>query len=109
MLAYYVQWHMLEAWRELLFSDEDQQAKRTRDPVAPAERSPSALHKAETHTLDDGTEVHSFRTLLKELSTIVRNVCRRKQSADNEPTFTMVTTANAKQKRALDLLEAITA
>jgi transposase len=108
MLAYYVQWHMLEAWRELLFSDEDQQAKLTRDPVAPAERSPSALHKAATHTLDDGTEVHSFRTLLKELSTIVRNVCRRKQSADNEPTFAMVTTANAKQQRALDLLEAIT-
>jgi transposase len=108
MLAYYVQWHMLEAWRELLFSDEDKQAKRTRDPVKPAERSPAALHKAATHTLDDGTEVHSFRTLLKELSTIVRNVCRRKQPADNEPTFTMVTTANAKQKRALDLLEAIT-
>jgi transposase len=30
MLAYYVQWHMLEAWRELLFSDEDQEAKLTR-------------------------------------------------------------------------------
>lgn len=108
MLAYYVQWHMLEAWRELLFSDEDQQAHLTRDPVAPAERSPAALHKVATHTLDDGTEAHSFRTLLKELSTIVRNVCRRKQSPDTEPTFTMVTTANAKQQRALDLLEAIT-
>lgn len=108
MLAYYVQWHMLEAWRELLFSDEDQQAHLTRDPVAPAERSLSALHKAATHTLDDGTEVHSFRTLLKELSTIVRNVCRRQQSPDTEPTFTMVTTANAKQQRALDLLETIT-
>lgn len=36
------------------------------------------------------------------------NVCRRKQSPDNEPTFTMVTTANAQQQRALDLLEAIT-
>ena len=107
MLAYYVQWHMLEAWRELLFSDEDQQAKLTGDPVAPAERSPSALQKVATHTLDDGTEAHSFRTLLKELSTIVRNVCRRKQSPDNEPTFTMATTANAKQQRALDLLEAI--
>lgn len=23
MLAYYVEWHMLEAWRELLFSDEE--------------------------------------------------------------------------------------
>lgn len=108
MLAYYVQWHMLEAWRELLFSDEDQQAKLTRDPVTPAERSPAALRKAATHTLGDGSEAHSFRTLLKELSTIVRNVCRRKQSADNEPTFTMVTTASTKQKRALDLLEAIT-
>jgi len=109
MLAYYVQWHMLEAWRELLFSDEDQQARLTRDPVAPAQRSPAARHKASTHTLDDGTEAHSFRTLLKELSTIVRNVCRRKQSPDDEPTFTMVTTANAKQQKALDLLEAITA
>jgi transposase len=108
MLAYYVQWHMLDAWRELLFSDEDQQAHLTRDPVAPAERSPSALHKAATRTLDDGTGVHSFRTLLNELSTIVRNVCRRKQSPDTEPSFTMVTTANAKQQRALDLLEAIT-
>ncbi len=108
MLAYYVQWHMLEAWRELLFSDEDQQAHLTRDPVAPAERSPSALHKAATRTLDDGTEVHSFRTLLNELSTIVRNVCRRKQSPDTEPSFTRVTTANAKQQRALELLEAIT-
>lgn len=109
MLAYYVQWHMLEAWRELLFSDEDQQAKLTRDPVAPAERSPAALQKASSHLLDDGTEAHSFRTLLKELSTMVRNVCRRKQSLANEATFTMVTTANAKQQRALDLLEAIAA
>jgi transposase len=108
MLAYYVQWHMMEAWRELLFSDEDQQAKLTRDPVAPAERSPGALRKASTHKLDDGTEAHSFQTLLRELSTMVSNVCRRKQSPADEPTFTVVTTANAKQKRALDLLEAIT-
>jgi hypothetical protein len=43
MLAYYVQWHMLEAWRELLFSDQDQQVKQTRDPVAPAKRSTKAL------------------------------------------------------------------
>jgi len=107
MLAYYVQWHMLNAWRELLFTDEDQQAKLTRDPVALAKRSPTALQKASTHSLDDGTEAHSFRTLLRELSTIVRNVCRRKQSPDNEATFTMFTTANAKQQRALELLEAI--
>ena len=38
MLAYYVQWHMTQAWRTLLFCDEDQQARATRDPVAPAQR-----------------------------------------------------------------------
>ena len=76
MLAYYVLWHMREAWRPLLFCDEDQQAKATRDPVAPAERSASANHKAATHRLHDGTQVHSFTTLLKHLSTIVRNTCR---------------------------------
>ena len=39
MLAYYVEWHMREAWRALLFADEDQTAKPQRDPVAPATRS----------------------------------------------------------------------
>jgi transposase len=46
MLAYYVEWHMREAWRELMFADTDQQAKATRDPVAPARRSKAALAKA---------------------------------------------------------------
>ena len=27
MLSYYVQWHMTEAWRPLLFADEDQDSK----------------------------------------------------------------------------------
>jgi transposase len=42
LLAYYVQWHMLEAWRPLLFGDEDQAGKTSRDPVAPAKRSEPA-------------------------------------------------------------------
>ena len=41
MLAYYVKWHMMEAWRPLLFADEDQAAKTSRDPVAAAMRSPT--------------------------------------------------------------------
>ena len=49
MLAYYVQWHMMEAWRELLFFDEDQDAKATRDPVAPAKRSPAAMYLSLIH------------------------------------------------------------
>jgi hypothetical protein len=47
-LAYYVQWHMTEAWRPLLFADEDQQSKASRDPVAPAERSDAALKKVQS-------------------------------------------------------------
>jgi transposase len=107
MLAYYVEWHMLEAWRPLLFSDEDQSAKANRDPVAPAQRSANALVKVTTHTLDDGTPTHSFRTLLQDLATIVRNTCRTPNAGDQARTFTVVTTPSAKQQRALSLLESI--
>ena len=107
MLAYYVEWHMKEAWRELLFSDEDQEAKLTRDPVAPAKRSAQALKKVHSRTLDNGTETHSFHTLLMDLATIVRNTCQRKEGGAGEPRFTMTTTPNAKQKRALELLYTI--
>lgn len=107
MLAYYVQWHMLEAWRPLLFCDEDQQAKATRDPVAPAKRSEAALRKVHGKTLEDGTEAHSFQTLLKSLSCIVRNVCRVPGADSDTPTFDVVTTPNAKQQRAYDLLGTI--
>jgi hypothetical protein len=66
---------MREAWRELMFADENLQAKRHRDPVAAAKRSEACLEKVATRTLKDGSPVHSFRTLLDELSTIVRNTC----------------------------------
>jgi transposase len=108
LLAYYVEWHMREAWRPLLFADEDQPAKATRDPVAPAARSEAALRKVHAKVLDDGTVVHSFRTLVTELSGIVRNVCRRQGAGPDEPTFEILTTPDPKQQRAYDLLERIT-
>jgi len=107
MLAYYVEWHMREAWRPLLFSDEDQAAKQTRDPVAPAKRSAPALRKVHTKVLDDGTPVHSFHTLLKQLSSIVRNVCRPRSVGPAAPTFDLVTTPSPTQQRAYDLLKTI--
>jgi transposase len=107
MLAYYVEWHMREAWRPLLFADEDQLAKTTRDPVAAAKRSAAAEAKAASHLLDDGTPAHSFSTLQQELATIVRNTCRAPQAADGAPTFKITTTPNPKQRRALELLNAI--
>ncbi|MGH6885289.1 MAG: IS1634 family transposase, partial [Geminicoccales bacterium] len=105
MLAYYVEWHMREAWRELMFADTDQMAKATRDPVAPARRSQAALAKAARHTLDDGTPAHSFATLLSELACIVRNTCRTPLAGPDAPTFELLTTPNAKQKRALELIQ----
>jgi len=108
VLAYYVQWHMIEAWRPLLFADEDQQAKTSRHPVAPAKRSNATMRKVHTKRLDDGSPVHSFRTLLKHLGKIVRNTCRTPNAGPDVPTFHKITTPNAKQQKALDLLRTIT-
>lgn len=52
-------------------------------------------------------EWHSFHTLLIDPATIVRNTCQRKGGGAGEPRLTMTTTANVKQKRALELLDTI--
>ena len=108
MLTYYVQRYMQEAWRPLLFADEDQDAKKTRDPVAPAKRSASAKKKVNRKTLEDGSEAHSFRTLLHHLSTITRDLCCQHGDGDTSHTFSLDTKPNAKQHHALDLLAQIT-
>lgn len=106
MLAYYVEWHLQRAWAPLLFRDEVD-GLMTRDPVLPAKRSPSAQAKATTRKTEDGTTVHSFRSLLGLLSSVVRNECRRKGAVAAEPTFEMTTAADPTQQRALDLVHAI--
>ena len=107
MLAYYVEWHMREAWRALTFADTEQAAKATRDPVAPAQRSESARDKVVSHTIDDGRPAHSFSTLMAELGSLVRNTCRTPSAGTEAPTFDIVTTPNATQRRALDLIKQI--
>ena len=107
MLAYYVQWHMMEAWRPLLYADEDQKAKDLRDPVAPAKRSDSAVKKVNAKRLDDGSKAYSFRSLLGHLGAIVRATCRCPDKKDASATFTMTTRPNPKQQRAFDLLRTI--
>ena len=108
MLTYYVQRYMREVLRPLLFADEDQEAKLTRDPVAPAKRSEDALKKVSTKTLDDGTPVHSFKTLLDHMSTITRDLCVQKTDGTGAITFSIDTRPNPKQQKAYDLLAAIT-
>jgi len=107
MLAFYVEWHMREAWRELMFADTDQAAKATRDPVAPAKRSASAQRKAEAKHTDDKQPVHSFATLMAEMATVVRNTCRTPSAGADAPTFEVLTTATAHQQRAMALIQAI--
>ncbi|GMV01850.1 MAG: hypothetical protein KJZ98_15725 [Burkholderiaceae bacterium] len=75
--------------------------------MAPARRSAKALAQAASHALDDGTPVHSFSTLMAEMATVVRNTCRTPSAGAEAPTFHIVTTANAKQKRALELIQNI--
>ncbi|MBK6975618.1 MAG: IS1634 family transposase [Sterolibacteriaceae bacterium] len=107
MLAYYVEWHMREAWRALMFADTDQQAKATRDPVAPAMRSEATLNKVARHSLEDNTPAHSFSTLMAELATLVRNTCRTPAAAPDAPSFEVVTTPNPVHQRAMALLDQI--
>jgi transposase len=107
VLAYYVEWHLREAWRELLLADEDQTAKPTRDPVAPAQRSKAALAKVRRRRLADGTPVHSLATLLADLATVVRNTCRTPNAGEQAPTFQILTTPTPQQRRALKLIENI--
>jgi transposase len=107
MLAYYVEWHMREAWRPLLFCDEDLEAKALRDPVAPAERSDAALDKVHTKTLDDGSPAHSFQSLLQLLSGIVLNIAQVPGTFDDAATFEITTTPNPTQQRAIELVNNI--
>ncbi len=70
-LAAHVRWHLEEAWAPLLFRDEAPPPRT--DPVAPPERSGSALAKERAHRTPDGLRAGSFRTLMAELATLTRN------------------------------------
>jgi hypothetical protein len=101
MLAYYVQWHLERAWAPLLFRDE--QRPELDDPVAPARRSDGALAKVFSQHHEDGTPIHSLRTLLRAMATLTKN----RVMAAGVPAaaaFDMVSTPTPLQARALALL-----
>jgi Transposase DDE domain len=76
MLAYYVEWHMRQALKPMLYDDEELEAQRENraNPVAPTPRSARAKAKALHHRTEDGLPVHSLRTLLLDLATVTLNV-----------------------------------
>ena len=100
MLAYYLEFHMREALAPLLFDDHEvEQDRKRRDPVAPATPSPSAERKRQSKRTVDGFPAHSFETLLHEMSTRCRVLCRFGQSE-----FAQLTPPTEIQKRAMELL-----
>ena len=104
MLAYYVEWHMRQRLKPMLFDDEYlEQASATRaSPVAKAVRSDHAKAKDSTKRADDGLPLHSFRTLLKDLATLTYNIARTAA----HPSATIAVTARPTpiQAKAFELL-----
>jgi transposase len=99
-LAYYLTWHLREAWAELLFKDEH--PPPAADPVAKATRSQAAERKAHTKRTTSGHPCHSLTTLLSELATRTRNTIRPHTT---DATFHQLTQPTPTQARALELIE----
>jgi transposase len=104
MLAYYVEWEMRNALKELLFDDEELDESRcSRDPVAAATPSEAAKKKRSRRTTRDGLPVHSWDTLLAELGTLCKNRMRPKSEPNLLP-IEQLTEPTPLQKRAFELL-----
>lgn len=101
MLAQYVRWHLEKAWSELLFGEEEDHTP-TRDPVKAATPSAKARRKRASKKNDEGGRIQSLKSLLRELSTIVKNTCR--QRGTRNETFELTTRPNELQGRALELV-----
>jgi len=105
MLAYYLEWHMRQALKPILFDDHDKAAADAARAsiVAKAERSSAADRKAATKHTADGGPVHSFRSLLDDLATVTRNVMAMPQRLD--ATFVLYPKLTRAQDRAFQLLD----
>lgn len=100
MLAYTVRFELEQRLAPLLFKDDAPLVPA--DPVAPAQRSPAAKHKAQTKRTQDGHPVSSLRDLLDALATLTRNRIRLHGS---QTTFEQLAEATQLQARALQLLD----
>ena len=103
MLAYYVEWHMRRILAPMLFDDHDKASAEAErgSIVKPALRSAAAVRKARTKRTDQGTPVHSFRTLLDDLATLTINHVRAGRML---PAFVKLAQPTPLQKHALTLL-----
>jgi len=98
MLSYYLAWHLRQAWKPLLFDDEQPPVQP--DPVAKARRSPQAEQKAQSKRTTAGERCHSLTTLLDELATQTQNTIRLQGGAS----FQQLTEPTPTQAHALALI-----
>jgi len=108
MLAYYLEWHMRQALKPILFDDHDRAAAEAARSsiVAKAVRSEAAKRKVNTKRTDDDLPVHSFQSLLADLATITRNTMAM---GDSSATFVLYPKLTPVQQRAFQLLDVPTA
>jgi hypothetical protein len=104
MLAYYVEWHMRERLKPVLFDDEylDEASASRASPVAKAVRSEHAKAKDASKLADDGLPLHSFRTLLQDLATLAYNVTST--ALNPEAKIVLTTRPTPLQQKAFSLL-----
>ena len=104
MLAYYVQWHMRARLKPMLFDDEhlDEASASRASPVLKAVRSEQAKAKDASKLAEDGTPLHSFKTLLKYLGTLTYNVART--AANPNATIIITSRPTPIQDKAFKLL-----
>jgi DDE family transposase len=104
MLAYYVEWHMRERLKPMLFDDEhlEEVSAGRASPVLKAVRSEHAKAKDASKRADDGLPLHSFRTLLQDLSTLTYNIART--GANPDATIVITSRPTPIQSKAFKLL-----
>jgi len=104
MIAYYVEWHLREAWAPILFHDHDRvTAEQERaSPIAPVQPSPAALRKRGRRRTDDGLPLSGFSDLMAHLATQTMNVIAVPGTTD--AAFTTLTNPTALQNAAFRLL-----
>jgi hypothetical protein len=103
MLAQYLTWHLRHALAPLTYTDEN--APTRSNPVAPAQRSTAAAHKASHQRDRDDQPYHSFRGLLTHMGTLTRNDLRYgEKTAD--PVIPTLAVPTRTQRRAFELIDA---
>jgi Transposase DDE domain len=104
MLAYYVEWHMRERLKPMLFDDEylEEASASRASPVAKAVRSEHAKAKDASKRAEDGLPLHSFRTLLKDLATLSYNITHT--ALNPAAKITLTTRPTPLQDKAFKLL-----